>query len=301
MRRLLALLLTAAALAGCDLAEDPFRPEPVVEAVLVAGEPLADVRLSRTVPVEERYDFVEAAVAGATVTVTRLRDGQPYPYFQKKPGVYTPADRGALVEPGERYRLTVELLDGSGLGAARLSAETLVPDTFAVVVPPDSVVAYDPFGPAPGLVVTPSAYPGRQAIYLFSIVAQDTSTCGLTPTYGAFADGDADAGDFANGSSPLLNEANYEVTERGNLRLRIPWLAVAFFGTNEFTANALDDALFDFIRSRDAQVNPTTLSPGEIQSVLSNVENGAGVFGSVAQQTTRVFIAGDPACAPSGG
>ena len=132
-----------------------------------------------------------------------------------------------------------------------------------------------------------------RAISFDAIQALDPDNYELTPTIASLLENadDVDASDFVTTSSPLLNEGNYEQNPDGTLRLRVPWFAIAYYGPNRFSASALDDALYDFIRSRDAQFNPTTLSPGEIQRVLSNVENGTGVFGSLARVETEAFIA----------
>jgi len=203
--------------------------------------------------------------------------------------VYLPLNARTVL-PGRRYRFVAEVPEALGLVApgARVRAETLVPDTFRVVTPPPASVRYNPFGVPPQLTVTPSAYPGRQAIYLFSIQALDPQA-GLTPTYAAFLN-EEQAERLIEGTSPLLNEENYTRNPDGTLTLEIPWLAIVYYGPNRFTASALDDGLYDYLRSRDTQFSGGTLSPGEIPEVLSNVENGTGVFGSVAQRAVEVTI-----------
>ncbi len=209
------------------------------------------------------------------------------------PGNYVPLD-GHRVRPNRRYRLTARVPDRTDLVPAGelIRAETLVPDTFRVVRFPPDTIRYDITAPSPALDVTPSVGEG-QAVYIFSIQALEPENYSLTPTIASLLESaeDADPADFVTTSSPLLNEGNYERNPDGTLRLRVPWFGIAYYGPNRFSANALDDALYDFIRSRDAQFNPTTLSPGEIQRVLSNVENGTGVFGSLASVRAEAFIA----------
>jgi hypothetical protein len=296
MRRLLPLLAWILVATSCDLAEEDYRPQMVVEGLLAAGEPLTEVRLSQSAPIGVRYSFEAFAVSGAVVEVALLdgagADAERYVYAEstERPGVYLPA-AVAVVLPLRRYRLTVRPPSGSLLvpEGRVIRAETLVPDTFRVVVPPPDTVRYDIFSRSPELRVTRSAYPGRQAVYVFSIEALEPLTFGLTPTFAAFVDPE-DALEFAQGTSPLLNEQNYATNPDGTLTLSIPWLAVRFYGPNRFTATALDDALYDYVRSRNAQFGATTLSPGEIPEVLSNVENGVGVFGSAAREAVEVFI-----------
>lgn len=300
MRRL-TLLALLVVLAGCDLAEEDFQPQVVVDGFLVAGEVLSTVRLSETAPIDAVYSFEAFALSGAEVQVALLaEDGaveQVYPFreLQDFAGNYVAATLPLpRVLSGRRYRLEARLPDRPDLvpvGEA-VRAETTVPDSFRVVTPPPDTVAYDIDAPSPALDVTPSTVPGRPAVFLFNVQALDPGTYGLTPTLAELIeDTDAEPGDFVETASPLLNEGNYDHNPDGTLTIRVPWLSIAFFGPNRFTANALDDALYDFLRSRNAQFNPSTLAPGEIQDILSNVENGTGAFGSIARVSVEVFIA----------
>jgi hypothetical protein len=305
--RPLLCLLALLALAGCDLSEDDFEPEVVVEAFLVAGEPLPTIRLSTTAPIGEPYSFDAYALTGAEVDVHLLGEGgaaaETFGFYENVdvpgnegsfPGNYAPAETHRVL-PGRRYRLTVRVPERPDLvpPGELVRAETAVPDTFRIVNPPPDTIRYDILRPSPAIDVTRSLNPDRQGIYVFNIEALAPDDYGLTPTIAALIGDSDEVGpeDFVQTSSPILNEGNYELNPDGTLRLRVPWFAIAFYGPNLLSANALDDALFDFLRSRNAQFNPTTLSPGEIQRVLSNVENGTGVFGSLARVQTQAFVA----------
>lgn len=296
--RLAAALLAATllpTLAACDLAEVEPPPQLVVQAVLLAEQPFPRIVLTQTVPIDVPFDPVALGVAGATVTITALEDGRTIAYREDGRGAYVPTDPAARVRPGGRYRLEVRVPDELGLlppGQAA-TAETLVPGAFEVVRPPPERIVYNPLGPPPTIVVTPSAYPGRQGIYLFAVTALDPRRENLTPTFASFDPEDLDR--FATTSSPLLNEANYVRNPDGTLTLEVPWLGFAFYGENVLAAYALDDALYDFLRSRDVQFAPGTLSPGEIPEVLSNVRGGVGVFGSAATRSVRVTLERNPA------
>jgi hypothetical protein len=295
--RNLACLLLLAPLASCDLAEEPFRPQLVVQGLLVAGEPLPPIRLSRTFPITEPIDTEVSGVLGATVTVQLLGDdGEPDQTVSYSPGgldgrYFPETPFPVIVQPLRRYRLTVSLPDDAGLlpPGQFAGGETLVPDTFTVVTPPPDSLRYNPFSTPPELRVSSSFYPGRQAVYLFSITALEPERFGLTPTYAELVDPE-DIPRLVQGTSPLLNEGSYDRNPDGTINLRIPWLAIAFYGPSRFTASALDDGLFDFLRSREAQFGATTLSPGEIPEVLTNLTNAVGVFGSVAQREVTIFI-----------
>ncbi len=307
LTRLLTVLPLLAVLAGCDLAEERFEPQVVVSATLTAGLELGRVavQLSQTAPIDVAFDST-FGLAGASVKLVLLApDGSaersfPLTEKAKRRGQYRAIPGGSVrVEPNRRYRLVATFPEGSD-GASLLAfgdsvwAETTVPDPFTVVRTPGDTVVYDVTAPSPAIDVRTNSAPGRQNIFIFNIRSLTSPPDGslLTPLAASFVeDGDLDLGDLVSTSSPLLNEANYERNADGTLRLRVPWFAISFFGPTAFTANAVDDALYDFLRSRDAQFNPTTLSPGEIQRIFSNVENGVGVFGSIAQSdTVRVTV-----------
>lgn len=313
------LLVTALAvsLVGCDLAEEDFQPKLVVSGVFTADGPMSTIELSQTAPIEDVYAFERYALSHASVHVDLLGDdGEPETSYAFEEladlpggaGQYAPVVRPKpSVEPGRRYRLVVRF--PSGTDGARLIpvgdsawAETSVPDRFEIVcddpgIPclapgaqPDPIL-YDTDAPSPAIDVTVSEG-DRQSVYLFNIRSLEPDRYPLTPLAASFVeDGALDSTDLAVSSSPLLNEANYERNPDGTIRLRVPWFSIGHFGPAFFTVNTLDDALYDFLRSRDAQFNPTTLAPGEIQRVFSNVENGVGVFGSLSSAVTdTVFV-----------
>lgn len=48
--------------------------------------------------------------------------------------------------------------------------------------------------------------------------------------------------------------------------------------------------MYDFVRSESVQLGGSTLSPGEIQNVITHVEGGLGIFGSLASDTIQTYI-----------
>jgi hypothetical protein len=80
------------------------------------------------------------------------------------------------------------------------------------------------------------------------------------------------------------------VNADGTLTLQLPWLAVAFYGRNRTTANAIDDNLYDFVRTQSAQQRGGGFTPGSIPNVIEHVEGGTGVFGSIARQSYDVTV-----------
>lgn len=287
-----------ALLAGCDTLDtaEPPEQEYVVEAYLGAEEPLGRVRLSRSTTIDTPYDITALGVTDATIVVHLLRDDgsveATYPYLPvgNLPGVYFP-QTVVNVQSLRRYRLEVTFADRPD----RITAETLVPEAFRFESLNRESLVYQSTEQFE-IVLSQSRYPGRQNFYVFTTESLDPRVDTLTPFYLDFIEFDTDADQdelvpFIRRESPIINQDNYELNDDGTLTIRFPWLAVVFFGDNIITANALDDNLYDFIRSNDIQQGGSTLSPGELPNVLDHVEGGNGVFGSFARASRQVFIA----------
>lgn len=307
MRHLPLLLMLLLAVAACDVIRtDDAEVQYVVESYLIAGEPLDEIRLSRTAPLEGTYDFNALAVQDARVAVELLEeegDGVADVYaYRESPdsvGVYVPVRNGGVrVRPLRRYRLRAEVPATAG-GPATIRATTLVPDTFSVVRANTDEVVYQQEEQL-ALTVTRSRYPGRQAYYVLSVesLLDPLREAELTPFVARFleegTDEDLDLQDLRISSSPVLNEANYEQNADGTLTIELPWLAVAFYGPNRLRANALDDNLYDFVRSLQVQQGGSTLSPGEIPNIIEHIEGGTGIFGSLARRSFDATIRRPP-------
>ncbi len=289
----LAIVAFSLGLTACDSAgPGSFEEEVVVESYQIAGEPLAPVRLSRTASVSEGYDFAARALSNAEVAVERL-DAEGgvaarYPYRERpdSAGVYVPT-RTERVQPRTAYRLDVRV-PGAG---QTVTATTVVPDTFSVVEANAEQIVYRG-GEQLAVRLTPSAYPGRaQSFYIFTTRAMDATPEQLTPLAREFFNrGDVTIEDLRVNASPILNEEGYDQNPDGTLTVRLPWLAVTFYGPNETTISALDDNVYDFVRSQAAQQGGGGFSPGAIPNVIEHVDGGTGVFGSLAEARYTVFV-----------
>lgn len=298
MRHPLLLLAGLALLAGCDAASlDDFVPEVAISAVLEADSTLPLVYLSLTGPIDEPYDPLERAIRSAEVAVSLLRpDGTVEVRYDYRDladftgqdslaGIYAPPGVRVLAE--RRYRLEAVV---PGFDAP-VTAETTVPRAFEIVRPPPDTVAFQQ-GDPPGTDVTPSGVGGAPSVYVFTVTALEPSVEALTPfAADLFFDRDVEFENFVETSSPLLNEGNYDRNADGTIRIEAPWFAFNFFGANRIRLTALDPALQTFLEFQAIQFVPTTISPGEIPNVPTNVQNGVGVFGAVAQATTSLVVA----------
>ena len=290
LRNLILLIAAGFGLAQCDnYGQDEYEEQVVVEAFLVAMEPLPLLRLSRTAEFAEFYRFEDFAISDGIVRIHEMNGDaivNTYEYREGDPGVYE-ATTNALVRPLTTYALDVDIPSRGD----RLSATTVVPDTFSTVganldpAQRDSVVYQqeDRFE----IVTTRSEFPGRQAVFIFSIFAEEPESFPLTPFY---ADDVDDPEDVIINSSGIINEGNYEFNPDGTLTISLPWIAIAYFGPNTIVANTLDDNLVDFYRSLGVQFGDSFASPGEIYNVIERIDGGTGIFGSYARAAVPIFV-----------
>ena len=294
MRRFIYLvfLSTAICFYACDV-NDPteFKPEYVVESYLFAAEPLPELKLSQTVPFGEQYVFEEQAVSNAIVKLRLMSESggveKEYLYGEQQKGIYRAANSADRVLPLREYSMEITFPDDDAL----LTSSTTVPDSFKIVQTSGDTVVFLSTEQLE-ITVTPSFTPGRQNVFIFSTEAFDVRFENLTPFFKDFFDEGKDGiEDFRINESPPINEENYDRNPDGTLTIKLPWIAVSFFGENRISANAIDDNIFNFITSQNLQFTPSTLSPGEIPDVIDPIEGGRGIFGSFARVTKDIFIA----------
>ncbi|MAO66198.1 MAG: hypothetical protein CL666_14480 [Balneola sp.] len=292
---LLIPILLSSLLVSCELyPQDDYEEYYVVESYMMANNPLPNVRLSTTAPANELYEFEEFAVNNANVEVRLLETGanssvvEQFTYSNLAPGIYW-ADQNHRIKPTRTYQLHISFDDSDQV----ITAHTTIPDTFRIMPGTPETVTYQSEEQLE-LTLTKSFYPGRQNIYVFNVITQEPSAESLTPLYAdLFSDSEQPEEDLillSNNSSGIINEANFQDNQDGTITLSYPWIGIAFYGVNNIVANAIDDNVYDFVRSQQVQLGGSTLSPGEIQNVIYHVEGGLGVFGSLATDTVTTFV-----------
>ena len=284
-------LLFASIMISCDLyPQDEYEEFYVVESYLVANRQLPSLKLSTTAPATEVYNFDNLGVNNATVQVFLLEgeEGtnteQVFSYTNTAPGIYEATVQHDVL-PARTYQLNITFPDPS----EEVNAFTIVPDTFSVIGGVPASIVYQSSEQLE-VTLSESSYPGRQNVYIFNTIASNPVFENLTPLYADFYEDEDDLDDFANLSSGILNEANFDDNPDGTVTIRYPWLAVAYFGDSKIVANTIDDNIYDFVRSQSVQLGGSTLSPGEIQNVIYRMEGAIGVFGAMASDTIRTDI-----------
>lgn len=274
---------------GCEpYTQDDYQQYYVVESYLIAGRNLPQVRVSQTLPIDEPYSFRKAALNSATVIIQKLDPSgsvtKKYVYRLQSPGTYVPENPEPVL-PLHRYRLIVSFPNGDSV-----TAQTLVPGLFHPVgAVPDSAV-YQSSAPI-AVNITPSYYPGRQAYFIFTVNAINPTANRLTPFYADLVNNDGNKiSDYYINSSGIINQKSYEHNPDGTITVTLPWLSVAFYGKNKIVANAVDDNMYDFVRTASTQTGSSILPPGQIHNIFYHINGGIGIFGSMASDTITVFI-----------
>jgi len=280
-------LLLSVLIISCDPSPNSdYQRYVVVESHLIAEQYLPPLLLSWSMPVEQKYEFEAAALLHADVRV-QIRNEQGevthnFPYEMVQPGIYMPELYIIhRVRPRQTYHLIADIPD-----FGRVTATTSVPDTFSVVSPVPRSVVYQ--RDTLRIRISNPSTEARQNVYLFQTTASDIREENMTPFYRGLVDqGDSSVDEFTNNSSAPINESNFRITEDGQVELQFPWIAAAFYGENRIVANSLDRNLVDLLRSQSVQNGGSTLPPGEIPNVISHIEGGIGVFGSLSADTIR--------------
>ncbi|MBP3193796.1 DUF4249 family protein [Natronogracilivirga saccharolytica] len=286
---LLALLLTVA---GCDLyGQDEYEEKYVVESYLIAHENMPQVNLSTTAPFGESYQFSERAVSEADVRIHRYNpDGErdrTYDYEEIRTGVYIPLQEQSFesVLPNHTYRLDIRIPDDND---HHIEAYSTVPDTFSVV----EIIRDQSMYQSPQqleLRITRNRSGNRQNHFIFATEALDPKRENITPFWRDAID---DISEAVRIRTSIVNEENFDANPDGTLTLRLPWIGIAFFGENRISTFSIDDNTYDFFRSQSVQTGGGggTLSPGEIQNIIYNIDGAIGLFGSMSGIEVEVTV-----------
>lgn len=281
---LLMLLIFLAA--GCNIYEqDGYEELVVVEAYAIAGRSLPDVKVSRTVPANEEYQFAEAAIDDAIVKISYSGQGgsviEGFEYEQISAGLYRATNRSHLVEAGATYLIEIEFNGRTD----QIRGQTTVPEQFQILNTIADSYVYQSDDQLE-LLLSATESSARQNIYVFNTITLQPSVENLTPFYfDAVENGDSSLEEFISNTSGLINEGNFEINDDQTILLRFPWIGVAFFGENLVVTNSVDQNMADLLRSEELQLGGSTLPPGEIPNLIYSIEGGIGVFGSFSTDT----------------
>jgi hypothetical protein len=245
--------------------------------------------VTKTTSIDDFFYWDSVGVSNANVQVRLLSNdhtvSESFEFIHGSHGKYYPAD-SVIVKSNRWYQLKIDLP-----GEDIIEAKTFVPGSFKTVKQPKLSYLYQ--GKAPiEIVSTRSSFPGRQTYYYVTVNAENPVENKLTPFYRDLVkrNGEFIKAYFKN-TIGITNEESYQTNNDGNIIIRVPWAAIAFYGHNDIVINAIDDNIYDFLRSQNGQRDGgLSLSLGEIQNIRYNIDGGIGIFGSMASVVNRVEI-----------
>jgi hypothetical protein len=294
MKTTLALSLTLAffLLTACeDAPPTDYVARPFIQGYLLVGEPIQDIVVALSQPIDQVYDYPGSIVHGAEVSIEF--DGQTLPLrFREGPGggSYHSTDSSMRVLPGTTYRLLVRMPDG---GIVR--AETTTPQDIDWVLEPPARLMYpkDTTRLAASDSLRMRWTPGGNTEYLVRVMVLDTVDYGryfVPPTVeeNARTGGSSSGGGPGSGGRGEKGAVNYSVTRWTFVaqdRYQIPWTAFSWYGRHEVTVFAADHWFLEWFKS----VQFSRLSP-EYDPQESNIVGGLGVFGSAAVIRKELFL-----------
>lgn len=319
MRRAFALFSCLLALAaGCSGKRDPkslLGPTGagtiVVDARLIVGQIMPEIRLSTTQSPDGVYSWRRSKLSGADIWIY-TSDGDTVLFYDQGQGddyhwFTATSGRALTVRPGTTYFLRVAAPDGR-----IVTAQTTTPDSFRVrewLLVDDATLAVRRHLARPS-----DFYSYADSVYIVDsnqLIYQD----GLVEA--RFDRGTAIAFQMAlfnlENNSPLLIDADFlSEADKASLDresssppldapdgyVRLPWLAVWFEGRHRFRVYSVDRNWYDVARS--VRFNgPSGLGFGSgagdsFEKPIFHVEGGIGLFGSAAMDETGFVVVPRP-------
>lgn len=111
--------------ASCD--QDPdfeYIRENILEAYLIVGEPIKEVRLSKTLPLNEEYTFEKAALKNANITIN---DGEnSFNLFFNNTTLKYEYNDNYLVKPDTKYTINITMENGDIITDTTFTPEQII-------------------------------------------------------------------------------------------------------------------------------------------------------------------------------
>jgi hypothetical protein len=272
-----AAALASIGVSGCTEPTAPYeyRREVVVNATLVADQPIDAVFLTWTGTVDGYYDPKELGITGALVVVSEV--GGPFidtlMHDPMSPGRYYTTGPYSVIQPMHTYDLLVVT---PGPDSRVVTGRTTVPDTFSIThstLSDGDTVRYDLTAPVNTFGWSPSR---NFSAYLPTVTTLDPDAA-LIPK--AFYDDTASA-DF--------NRPDHIVYRIGlpkaQTHTELPWVFLNYYGRTRFDVFAVDENLSDFLNQWLA------LQSGELKEIRYLLRGGIGLFCSKSQANNGLEI-----------
>ncbi len=288
------LLLAACALMIMSGCEDPvptdYVEEIMLEGILLVGEPLADIRIQRTLPVTDTFRFEQAILSDAKIVVTADGVDIPMTYVDgPRGGTYRAVDTAYRVKPNTLYSVVVEAR------GARLTASTRTPQNFEWIRSLPNRVQFPPkdsllLPVADTLLISWTPVPNAE-LYIIALTCLDTLGYGsyVTPPTDDSNERTVRANpDFFDRSGTLI--ANERTTLGVTRFASTPtvWGVFRWHGLHELRIYAPDRGFSQWF----AQVGSGRRSTYDYR--LGNITGGLGVWGSASLVKSYSFLLKQP-------
>lgn len=260
-----------------DAAPTDYVQEKFVEAFLMVNEPIDNIIVMNSQPVQNKFDYEKAIIRDAEVTITG--DGKIFNLVINAvgdSGYYNP-DRTYLVKPNTKYDLNIKLKDGKVI-----SGSTITPSDINWT----DTVGYEIQYPKDSLKLPDRYYiswsPVKEAkFYLISVIPLDTLNYGkyLNPAtdelnrrvYNSFAN-DSEEYYYERSTYPLI----------ANTQTSVVWAAFKWFGKHQVNVMVPDNNFLMWYLQNTQQ--------GQMNKLLSSVDGAYGVFGSASIARREMFL-----------
>lgn len=291
--RICASLLGASVLWGCEASGfgdffgspsiNDYIEDYAVQALLLVDEPIEDIRILRTVDVQDSFSFEKSAVRNAEARI--IENGRAIPLrFDPARFSYQAADASERVKPNAEYRFEATLRNSSGQ-IVTLRGATTTPERVRWILAPKDTLWYpkDTMAlPSPdSLRISWTPVPNI-VDYIFSTECLDTLE------YGKYLRPPTDEKNrrierFFESRLPRYNEP-VRAGIRAVTQSPVIWTAFKWFGVHELRIYAPDRNWANWFRQTNFSQNP------RYNPALGSIEGGIGVFGSASFARQRTFL-----------
>ncbi len=261
-----------------DAVPTDYVKQNFVEAFIFVGEPIENIVVMHSQPVQEKFDYEKAMIRDAEVVISG--DGQVFNLMINAvgdSGYYNP-NKTYLVKPNTKYDLSIKLKDGSIITGTTTTPNVVswtdgLKDTIqypkdTINLPDRHYISWSPVEKA--------------KFYLLSIIPMDTLEYGkhLSPqtdelnrrVYNSFTN-DMDEYYYERSTYPLI----------ANTQTSVVWAAFKWFGLHQVNVMVPDENFLLWYLQNTQQ--------GQINNLLSTVKGtGFGVFGSASIARRNMFL-----------
>lgn len=285
MKKVLGLLYLILLFISCqDEPLSDYISQYYVEAFLIVDEPIDGIKIYKSQPIQEKFDYSKAFVKGADVSI--IVDGKDYKLVLRDIGkadewAYFLPDTNIKVLPKAKYDLRIITPDG-----VRITGTTITPSRFDWQTPPPDTIYYpkDSVNFTDKDPISIRWTPVKEVLYyVVSLKCLDTLEYGKylsQPTQEKNRRVYAPFDENRSRSRYYYDLTSWDAIP--NTEYPLYWLLFKWFGKHKIIIYSPD---FNFLRwllqqFRGSQINP----------LLSSVDGAIGVFGSASKIEKEIFL-----------